>query len=159
MAFEPGISGIVSGMSGESGRCAPFGRKFLYLTLRADGLEIFTTCTIDSPLHPLCGSFPRWGTLDFSDDIILADIVQFVPSPLRGAPLSRGAFPIRGCGMQRHLYLTLRADGLEIFSTCTRVQPPSRLWRQPSELRGPGSLSHSRLRTAEIFPVFGSIST
>ena len=36
--------------------------------------------TIDSPLHPLCGSFPRWGTRFYSDQENLMSKVQFVLS-------------------------------------------------------------------------------
>ena len=70
---------------------------------------------IDSPLHPLCGSFPRWGTRDESAGEVYC---RKCSSPSPAVPELPG------------MILPLSS-----FSTCTIVQPPSRLWRQPPELR------------------------
>ena len=81
------------------------------------GFESFPTGMIVSPLHPLRGSFPRWGTRDESAMGIYCRKCRSSPHRLRRS----------SPGMS----LPFSA-----FSTCTIVQPPSRLWRQPPELRG-----------------------
>ena len=73
--------------------------------------------TIDSPLHRLWQSFPRWGTQDVSEGFIFLTTCSSPSPALRELP-----------GM------SLPSSS---FSTCTIVQPPSRLEGSPPNFGGP----------------------
>jgi hypothetical protein len=49
---------------------------------------------IDSPLHRLWRSFPRWGTLDNFDGVHFSSYAQFPLTGFAGAPLSREPFRV-----------------------------------------------------------------
>ena len=190
------ISRIIS-FTGSCRSCVPSFRQVRPPTvaLELPGLLVpfstFSTCTIVHPPSRLWrqppelrgtweGSHSPGGACDWVNCggiylfLIYVDrdeyrFDKFVPSPLRGAPLSRGAIRRAGPAIEsigrffmlydlwrqrrpafrqvRPLTAIAELPGLLVpfssFSTCTIVHPPSRLWRQPPELRGAweGSLS------------------
>ena len=64
MIFESGISGMFGNYFGNLGKVCALWAQFFIFDVTGQWFASISLAMIVSPLHPLCGSFPRWGTLD-----------------------------------------------------------------------------------------------